>query len=125
VSFTIIHPIVPIIRSDALRHGSGLGRAGLQDQYRLLLDGHGAQITLYIYGAIEDFHALEALVQIDAEHRATRDVERAVRRAHLQGIPSTRKGMKCAITLANVHVVDLAAVRIQCQLREVEQCKLP
>jgi hypothetical protein len=74
-------------------------------------DGHGAQVALHFHRAIEDFHSLHALVQIHSELRAALGGERAKRRRHLQGLPEAgRERVKCGVTLAKIHVIDLAAI---------------
>jgi hypothetical protein len=113
--------LIPIIFGDALGNSGWVGYAGLHDQYGILLHRHGAQVALHFHRAIEDFHSLHALVQIHSELRAALGGQSAKRRRHLQGLPEAGgERVKCGITLAKIHVIDLAAIGRQLQLRKVE-----
>jgi hypothetical protein len=107
---------------DALGNNARLRCAGLQEEYGIFLNCHGAEIALDYHRAIEHFHALQALIQVHPELRPPLGDQPAVRCGHLKRLSEgRRKRVKCGITLAKFHVIDLAAVGSQFQLREVEQ----
>jgi hypothetical protein len=113
--FAVFDPEVPIILGDALRNSRGVGCAGLHDQYGILLESRVPQGALNFYLAINDFHSLHALVQIDTKLGPPMCGEHPERRTHFQGFPKAgRQSVKRRITLAKIHMIDETATGSEC-----------
>jgi hypothetical protein len=120
LAFTLLHPFIPGIPSDALRDLVGRIVSGHQGQDLILRQHPGIRWIGYLDLALEDHDAQLSLCHVQPEQRIALSLEGCVSRPHLEQLHVSLRVESC-ITLLQRQAVDLLAFRGEHQLIEFEQ----